>query len=192
MQISTALPVNHIVSNNALQQPPIIQQNYQQPQVQIIVSFLNGQLAPLFQSTMVATKKYKILINSHLMTWLWHINIFASLEILLSGYYNILMHLKMSISIYDQFVSEPDISTSVTLGLIYHFKCSSLFPHCTFRDYYPSFTGLHEIHISYIWNFFPDQDFFCLLSFHDYCYFRVKFFGFCDVFNVSCIIILGN
>ena len=34
MQISTAPPVNHIVSNNALYQPPIIQQNYQQRQVQ--------------------------------------------------------------------------------------------------------------------------------------------------------------
>ena len=34
MQISTAHPFNHIVSNNALYQPPIIQQNYQQPQVQ--------------------------------------------------------------------------------------------------------------------------------------------------------------
>ena len=34
MQISTAYPVNHIVSNNALYQPPIIQQNYQQTQVQ--------------------------------------------------------------------------------------------------------------------------------------------------------------
>ena len=34
MQISTAHPVNHIVSNNALYQAPIIQQNYHQPQVQ--------------------------------------------------------------------------------------------------------------------------------------------------------------
>ena len=34
MQISAAHPVNHIVSNNALYQPPIIQQNYQQPQLQ--------------------------------------------------------------------------------------------------------------------------------------------------------------
>ena len=34
MQISTAHPVNHIVLNNALYQPPIIQQNQQQPQVQ--------------------------------------------------------------------------------------------------------------------------------------------------------------
>ena len=34
MQISTAHPVNHIVLNNALYQPPTIQQNQQQPQVQ--------------------------------------------------------------------------------------------------------------------------------------------------------------
>ena len=34
MQISTAHPVNHIVLNNALYQPPIIQQNQQQPEVQ--------------------------------------------------------------------------------------------------------------------------------------------------------------
>ena len=34
MQLSTAHPVNHIVSNNALYQPAIMQQNYQQPQVQ--------------------------------------------------------------------------------------------------------------------------------------------------------------
>ena len=34
MQISTAHPVNHIASNNALYQPRIIQQNCQQPQVQ--------------------------------------------------------------------------------------------------------------------------------------------------------------
>ena len=34
--------------------------------------------------------------------------------------------------------------------------------------------------------------FFCLLSFHDHFYFSVKFFGFWDVFDVSCIIILGN
>ena len=53
----------------------------------------------LFQSDMVAAKKYKILLNSHLMTWLWHIKIFASLEILLLGCYDILMHLKMSIFI---------------------------------------------------------------------------------------------
>ena len=79
---------------------------------------------------MVAAEKYKTLLQSHLMTWLWHI-------ILLLRHYDILMHLKMSISIYDEFVSEPDIPTSVTLGLIYHFKCSSLFHHCTFRDYYP-------------------------------------------------------
>ena len=103
-------------------------------------------------------------------------NIFASLEILLLGYCDILMHLKMSISIYDQFVSEPDIPTSVTLGLMYHFKCSSLFRHCTFRDYYPSFIGAHEIHISYFWNFFQDYGF-CLLSFHDHFYFSVKLFG---------------
>ena len=34
MQISTAHPVNRIVSNNTLYQSPIIQQNQQQPQVQ--------------------------------------------------------------------------------------------------------------------------------------------------------------
>ena len=34
--------------------------------------------------------------------------------------------------------------------------------------------------------------FFCLLSFHDHFYFSVKFFAFWDVFDVSCIIILGN
>ena len=34
--------------------------------------------------------------------------------------------------------------------------------------------------------------FFCLLSFHDHSYFSVKFFGFWDVFEVSCIIILSN
>ena len=113
------------------------------------VSFLNGKLAPLFQSAMVAAKKYQILLNLHLMTWLWHIKIFASLQILLLGYYDILMHLKMSISTYDQFVSELDIPTSITLGLMYHFKCSSLFHHCNFRDYYPSFISAHEIHISY-------------------------------------------
>ena len=113
------------------------------------VSFLNGQLAPLFQSAMIAAKKYKILLNSHLRTWLWHIKIFAGLKILLLGYRDILMHLKMFI----------------TLGLIHHFKCSSLFHHCTFRDYYPSFIGAHEIHISYFWIFFQDQDFFvCYLS----------------------------
>ena len=131
------------------------------------------------------------------MTWLWHINIFASLEILLLGYYNILMHLKMSISIYDQFVSEPDISTSVTLGLIYHFKCSSPFPHCPFP------IALSEITIRVLLAFmksisaifgisFQIRIFFLLLSFHDNCYFCVKLFGFCDVFDVSCIIILGN
>ena len=107
------------------------------------VSFLNEQLAPLFQSVMVAAKKRKIFLNSHLMTWLWHIKIFASLEILLLGYCDILIHLKMSISIYDQFVSGPEIPTSVTLGLMYHFKCCSLFHHCLFRDYYPSFIGAH-------------------------------------------------
>ena len=113
------------------------------------VSFLNGKLAPLFQSAMVAAKKYQILLNLHLITWLWHIKIFTSLQILLLGYFDILMHLKMSISIYDQFVSEPDIPTSITLGLIYHFKCSSLFHHCTFRNYDPSFIGTREIHIGY-------------------------------------------
>ena len=77
------------------------------------VSFLNGQLAPLFQSAVIAAKKYKILLNSHLMTWLWHIKIFSGLKILLLGYRDILMHLKMFI----------------TLGLIHHFKCSSLFRH---------------------------------------------------------------
>ena len=100
-----------------------------------------------FKVLRLLQKKYKILLNSHLMTRLWHIKIFASLEILLLGYCDILMHLKMSISIYDQFVSEPDIPTSITLGLMYHFKCSSLFHHCIFRDYYPGFIGAHEIHI---------------------------------------------
>ena len=75
---------------------------------------------------------------------------------LLLGYCDILMHLKMSISIYDQFVSEPDIPTSITLGLMRHFKCSSLFNHCTFTYYYLSFIGAHETYISYFWNFFPD------------------------------------
>ena len=142
------------------------------------VSFLNRQLAPLFQSAMVAVKKCKILLNLQLMTQLWHIKIFTSLEILLLGYCDILMHLNMPISIYDQFASEPHIPTSVTLGLMCHFKCSSLFHHCTFRHYYSSFIGAHEIHISYFWNFFQDQDFFCLLSFHDHFHFCVKFFEF--------------
>ena len=118
MQISTAHPANHIVLNNALYQPPIIQQNQQQPQVQRNSFFLKWKLAPLFQSAMVAAKKYQILLNLHLMTWLWHIKIFPSLQILLLGYYDILMHLKMSISTYDQFVSELDIPTSITLGLM--------------------------------------------------------------------------
>ena len=34
MEISAAHPVNHMVSNNALYQPAIIQQSYQQPRVQ--------------------------------------------------------------------------------------------------------------------------------------------------------------
>ena len=34
METSTAQPVNHIVLKNVLYLPPIIQQNYQQPQVQ--------------------------------------------------------------------------------------------------------------------------------------------------------------
>ena len=42
------------------------------------VSFLNGWLAPLFQSAMVAAKKYETLLHLHLVTWLWHIKIFAS------------------------------------------------------------------------------------------------------------------
>ena len=114
---------------------------------------------------MVVTKNYRIHLNTHLMTWLWHIKIFTSLEILLLGYCDILMHFKMSISFNDQFVSEPDIPTSITLGLMYHFKCSSLFHHCFFRDYYPSFIGAHEIHISYFWNFFKIRIFFvCYLS----------------------------
>ena len=158
MQISTAHPVNHIVSNNALYQPPIIQQNCQQPQVQKKNSFFFKWIAGITVSKCCSCCKIKckVLLISHLMTWLWHIKIFASLEVLLLGYCDILMHLKMSISIYDQFVQEPDIPTSVTLGLMYHFKCSSLFHHCTFRDYYPSFIGAHEIHISYFWNFFQD------------------------------------
>ena len=81
--------------------------------------------------------KKKMLLNSHLMTWLWHIKMFASLEILLLGYCDILMHANISISIYNQSVSEPDIPTSTTLGLMYHFKCSILFHRCTFRDDYP-------------------------------------------------------
>ena len=109
-----------------------------------------------FKVLWLPQKKYKILLNSHLMTWLWHIKIFASFQILLLGYYDILMHLKMPISIYDQFVSEPDIPTSITLGLMYHFKCSSLFHHCTFRNYDPSFIGACEIHISYFCNFSQD------------------------------------
>ena len=41
MQISTVHPVNHIISNNALYyQLPIIQQNYQQSQVQKNIFFL--------------------------------------------------------------------------------------------------------------------------------------------------------
>ena len=139
------------------------------------VSFLNGQLAPLFQSAMVAEKK--MLLNSHLMTWLWHIKMFASLEILLLGYCDILMHANISISIYNQSVSEPDIPTSTTLGLMYHFKCSILFHRCTFRDDYPSFIGAHGILICYFQNVFQDQDFFCLLPFHGHFYFSVKFFG---------------
>ena len=127
---------------------------------------------------MIAAKKYKILLNSHLMTWLWHIKIFAGLKILLLGYRDILMHLKMFI----------------TLGLIHHFKCSSLFHHCTFRDYYPSFIGAHEIHISYFNNPYQlsSRLGFFLFVFQDHFYFSVKFFGFWDVFNVSCVIILGN
>ena len=127
---------------------------------------------------MIAVKKYKILLNSHLMTWLWHIKIFAGLKILLLGYRDILMHLKMFI----------------TLGLIHHFKCSSLFHHCTFRDYYPSFIGAHEIHISYFNNPYQlsSRLGFFLFVFHDHFYFSVKFFGFWNVFNVSCVIILGN
>ena len=72
---------------------------------------------------MVAEKK--MLLNSHLMTWLWYIKMFASLEILLLGYCDILMHANISISIYNQSVSEPDIPTSTTLGLMYHFKYHS-------------------------------------------------------------------
>ena len=132
----------------------------------------------------------KTLLNSHQMTWFWGIKIFTSLEILLPGYWGIMMHLKMSISIYDQFVSEPDIPTSITLGLMYQLKCSSRFNNCTFRDYHLSFIGAHEIHISYFWNFFQDQILYSWLSFHDHFYLRVKFFGFWDMFDVSCTIIL--
>ena len=81
-----------------------------------------------------------------------------------------------------------------TLGLMYHFKSSSLFHHCTFRDYYPSFIGAHEIHISYFNNPYQlsSRLGFFLFVFQDHFYFSVKFFGFWDVFNVSCVIILGN
>ena len=65
------------------------------PRYKETVSYLNGELAALFQSGMVATQKYKILIKSHLMTWLWHVKVFASLEFLLLVYCNILMHLKI-------------------------------------------------------------------------------------------------
>ena len=187
MQISTAHPVNRIVSNNTLYQSPIIQQNQQQPQVQRNSFFLKWiagtTISKCYGCQEKNTKSFKTRTR-----WLgYDIIIFASLEILLLGYCDILMHLKMSISIYDHFVSEPDIPTSVTLGLMYHFKCSSLFRHCTFRDYYPSFIGAHEIHISYFWNFFQDYGF-CLLSFHDHFYFSVKLFGLWDVFGNGSII----
>ena len=137
-------------------QPPIIQQNYQQPQIQRNSFFLKWIAGTTVSKCYGCCKKIQNPPKLHLVTWLWHINIFASLEILLLGYCNILMHFNISISIYDQFVSEPDIPTSITLGLMYHFKCSSLFHHCTFRDYYPSCIGACEIHISYFWNFFQD------------------------------------
>ena len=116
MQISTAHPVNHIVSNNALYQAPIIQQNYHQPQVQRNSFFLKWIAGTTISKCYGCRKKYNILLNSQLMTWLWHIKIFANLEILLLRYCDILMHLKMSISIHNKFVSEPDTPTSITLG----------------------------------------------------------------------------
>ena len=160
MQTSTAHPVNHIASKNALYLPPIIQQNYQQPQVQRNSLFLKWIAGSTISKCYGSMKKYKILLNLHRMTWLWRIAIFTSLEILLLGHWDILIHLKISISSYDQFVSEPDISTSITLGLMYQFKCRSRFHYCIFRDYYLSFIGALEIHISYFWNFFEDQIFF--------------------------------
>ena len=113
---------------------------------------------------MVAAKKYKILPNLHLMTWLWHIKIFASFQILLLGYYDILMHLKMPISIYDQFVSKPDIPTSITLGLMYHFKCSSLFHHSTFRDYWVLLAPMKPISAIFETSFNIRIFFVCYLS----------------------------
>ena len=105
MQISTAHPVNHIISNNVLYyQLPIIQQNYQQSQVQKNSFFLKW----------IAFCVWREKIKNPSKNLLWHTKIFASLEILLLGYCDILMHLKMSIFIYDQFVSEPDIPTSCT------------------------------------------------------------------------------
>ena len=113
VQIFTAHSVNHIVSNY---QPPIIQQNYQQPQVQRNSFFLKWIAGNTVSKCYGCCKK--VLLNSHLMIWLRQITIFAILEILLLGYCDILMHLKMSICIYDLLVSELDIQTSITLWLM--------------------------------------------------------------------------
>ena len=48
MQISTAHPVNHIVLNHALYQTPIIQQNWQQLQVQRNSFFLKWKAGTKF------------------------------------------------------------------------------------------------------------------------------------------------
>ena len=153
----------------------------------------------MFQSAMVAAKKYKILLISHRMTWLSHINIFTSWEILLLGYCDILMRLKMSISIYDQFVSELDIPTSITFGLMYHFKCTNLF--CTFQSslHFQSFqSSLHfqRLLSEFYWHpwnpyqqfleLLPRLGFFCLLSFHQHFYFSVNFF--CVLRCVWCLL----
>ena len=63
---------------------------------------------------------------------------------------------------------------------------------CTLKDYSPSFIGDHEIHVSHFWNFF--QGFFLFVIFPRPFLLSIKFFGFWDVcvFDVSCIIILGN
>ena len=86
MQTSTAHPVNHIASKNALYLPPIIQQNYQQPQVQRNSLFLKWIAGSTISKCYGSMKKYKILLNLHRMTWLWRIAIFTSLEILVLGH----------------------------------------------------------------------------------------------------------
>ena len=118
---------------------------------------------PLFQSAMVAAKKYKFLLNSHLMTCLWHIKIFACLEILLLGYCDILMYLKISVSIYDPNFSYTWLDVPLQMR--------------------QSLSPLHfqKLLCEFYWR-----------PWNPYIYFSVKFFGFWDVFDVSCIIILGD